>query len=48
MGMGGLANHVLKGSMALVLGGARYRLHVAGGLAVLAVGLMIGLVLGWP
>lgn len=48
MGIGVLSNTVLKGSMALVLGGARYRLHVAGGLAVLAVGLVLGLALGWP
>lgn len=48
MGIGVLSNTMLKATMALVLGGRRYRAHVAGGLALLALGLAVGLALRWP
>ena len=48
IGVGVLANTSLKAMLVLTIGGPRYRLRAATGLAVLAVGSAIGLLIGWP
>ena len=48
IGVGVLANTSLKATLVLTIGGPRYRLRAATGLAVLAVGSAIGLLIGWP
>lgn len=48
IGVGVLANTSLKATLVLTIGGPRYRLRAATGLAVLAVGNAIGLLIGWP
>jgi uncharacterized membrane protein (DUF4010 family) len=48
IGVGMLANTALKSALVLTIGAPRYRIRAVSGLAVLAVGSSIGLVLGWP
>ncbi|WP_434479266.1 MgtC/SapB family protein [Gemmatimonas sp.] len=48
IGVGMLANTALKSALVLTIGAPRYRIRAASGLAVLAVGSTIGLVLSWP
>jgi uncharacterized membrane protein (DUF4010 family) len=48
IGVGVLSNTALKASLVLTIGGPRFRVRAATGLALLAVGSAIGLVIGWP
>lgn len=48
IGVGVLANTALKTTLVLTIGGPRYRVRAATGLAVLAVGSGVGLLIGWP
>jgi uncharacterized membrane protein (DUF4010 family) len=48
VGVGVLSNTALKATLVLTIGGPRYRVRAAGGLAVLAVGSAVGLLIGWP
>lgn len=48
IGVGVLSNTMLKTGLVLGIGSPRYRLRAAAGLAVLAGGSALGLVIGWP
>lgn len=48
VGVGVLSNTALKTGLVLAFGESRYRRHGAAGLAVLAIGSVIGLAMGWP
>lgn len=48
IGVGVLANTALKATLVLTIGGPRFRLRAATGLAALAAGSGVGLLLGWP
>lgn len=48
VGVGVLSNTALKASLVLTIGGPRYRVRAAAGLAVLALGSAVGLLIGWP
>lgn len=48
VGVGVLANTTLKTTLVFTIGGPRYRVRAATGLAVLAVGSAVGLLIGWP
>jgi uncharacterized membrane protein (DUF4010 family) len=48
VGVGVLSNTALKATLVLTIGGPRYRVRAAAGLAVLAVGSAVGLLIGWP
>lgn len=48
VGVGVLSNTALKATLVLTIGGPRYRVRAAAGLAVLTVGSAVGLLIGWP
>jgi uncharacterized membrane protein (DUF4010 family) len=48
IGVGVLSNTALKATLVVTIGAPRYRLRAATGLGVLAVGSVIGLLIGWP
>jgi uncharacterized membrane protein (DUF4010 family) len=48
VGVGVLSNTALKATLVLTIGEPRYRVRAAAGLAVLAVGSAVGLLIGWP